>query len=100
MTLAQAALKQDIVERAENLSLRNRIAGLPVGGSVAEAQRVPIKTMGEGDLIDVTEKLRNRMAPAVARAKAHTGHVYTLETGTIVTRSAAIIVNAIVTRIE
>lgn len=79
-------------------SLRARIAELDVGGSLAEVQRLQIGGTHEGGIENETEKLRNRINPNVARAKAQTGGTYTVENGSFLTRSRDLMLVFAVTR--
>lgn len=87
------------VEETPTVSLRARIAALSVGDSISEAVRCTFS--GDADMpdfADIAERLRNRVSPAVARAKAHTGHGYTVENGSFITRAGAVLVTIAVTR--
>lgn len=87
------------VEETPTVSLRARIASLGVGESLAEAVRYTFEKESDApDFSDISERLRNRVSPAVARAKAHTGNEYTVENGTFITRAGALLFTVAVTR--
>lgn len=86
------------VEETPTVSLRARIACLQPGETTSESVRVPLDGSA-ADLAEVSEKLRNKVSPAVARAKAHTGFRYTVENGSYITRGDAVIVTVAITRI-
>lgn len=83
--------------------MRARIAALEVGETLSEATRVELGA-SLADLSehigDEIEKLRNRINPQIARAKAATGHVFTVENGSFLTRSRDLIIAFAVTRVE
>lgn len=87
------------LEETPTVSLRARIVALGVGETLSEAVRfAPSDAMRSANFAEVSERLRNRVSPAVARAKAHTGNEYTVENGTFVTRAGAILFAIAVTR--
>lgn len=79
-------------------SLRARIAALEPGESLAEATRLMIGPTNEKEIAEETEKLRNKINPNVARAKTQTGGEYSVENGTLLTRSRDLIIVFVVTR--
>lgn len=87
------------LEETPTVSLRARIATLGVGETLSEAVRFsPSDALRAANFAETSERLRNRVSPAVARAKAHTGNEYTVENGSFITRAGAILFTIAVTR--
>lgn len=80
-------------------SVRARIAALEIGESIAEARRLDEDTATRAKIATVAENLRNTVTTASQRAKATTGHIYTVEVGDYRTRTYDLIVVVTVTRL-
>jgi hypothetical protein len=81
-------------------SLAQQIADLEVGKTVAQAERLEGDEATKEAIQSTIERLRNAIAPAVARAKKRSGGNYTVETATSFTRTLDLLVVAAITRTE
>lgn len=78
-----------------------QIAALKPGESFSISKRIPLNSKQSGnETKQAREYLKNRISPAVARAREQTGHAYTTETTVGPTYDyGAMIVTAVVTRL-
>lgn len=86
------------VTETPTVSLRARIAALDVGKTVSEASRLTGADAKE--IEDEIERMRNVVNPQVARAKAQTGHGFTIEQGSFLSRSRDLLIIFAITRIN
>lgn len=81
-------------------SVGHMIACLAPGESHAVTQRVSIDDLTGKTLAETVENLRNKVNPAVARAKARTSGTYTVESGDFRTKDYALVICVVVTRTD
>ncbi|AEY69525.1 hypothetical protein AH2_00014 [Burkholderia phage vB_BceS_AH2] len=85
-------------EDVRQASLAQQIADLDISKTVSLAERLEGNAATKEVIKETTERMRNLISPAVARAKKRTSGDYTVETGTLFTRSLDILVVAAITR--
>ena len=86
-------------ETARVESVRAQIAALTRGNSWSHSTRIPIASIDGEELVPTLQSMRDRINPAVARAKRDTGAEFTVETGEFLSRDkTAIILTVAVTR--
>ena len=90
----------DADDTVRQLSLAQQIADLDPGKSVALAERYDGDEATKETIQSTRLRMRNLVAAAVKRAKDRTGHVYTVESGEITTRSLDLLAVVAITRIE
>ncbi len=80
-----------------NESIRAQIASLGAGECVSRSQRVKMSAMGGMTALEIMDKMRLSIQPAVTRATRETGMSYRVEGGYWITRSGDLVLNVIVT---
>lgn len=92
-----------VPSRARPDSLTSQIRALEVGGiAIKGAKLDAAMTLGEqaAQLASINDKIYKSISSSVRHAKAVTGGTYTVEMSDFFTRSRALVVAAVITRVE
>lgn len=88
------------MQRVHPESRANRLVALDIGESISDAMRMSFDHTRKETIEATIVNLRGIMGKAVSRAVERSGYKFTIETGTIFTRSTDILVVVVATRTE